>query len=40
MCEKCKKPFTLVMSISECEKGNFACPACKGKDIRQLITTF
>ncbi|MCF8083480.1 MAG: zinc ribbon domain-containing protein [Deltaproteobacteria bacterium] len=40
MCQKCEKPFTLVMSISEYEKKNFRCPECKSKRVKQQISHF
>ncbi len=40
ICEKCKKPFTLVQSISEHEKKKFKCPKCKSVKVKQQITTF
>jgi putative FmdB family regulatory protein len=39
-CEKCKKPFTLTLKISEYNKGGFRCPKCKGRQVRQLVSTF
>ena len=30
MCETCKKPFELTLTISEREKGGVKCPTCKG----------
>jgi len=37
MCEKCKKPLELLMTISEREKAKPKCPTCKGtKVIPQL----
>jgi putative FmdB family regulatory protein len=33
LCEKCKKPFELVMTISEREKAKPACPKCKGTKV-------
>ena len=37
LCEKCKKPFELTMTISEHEKAKVKCPTCKGaKVIPQL----
>jgi len=35
VCQKCEKPFTLVVSISEYEKGGFRCPKCKSKKVKQ-----
>ncbi|UCB49040.1 MAG: zinc ribbon domain-containing protein [Deltaproteobacteria bacterium] len=40
MCEKCKKKFTLFLSISEYEKTKFRCPKCKSTRVRQQITPF
>ena len=40
MCEKCKKPFTTIMSISEYGKGKFRCPKCKSTKVKQQITSF
>jgi len=39
-CEKCQKPFTLVMSVKEYEKKDFRCPKCKTTRVKQLITPF
>ena len=33
LCEKCKKPFELIMTISEREKTKAACPKCKGTKV-------
>jgi putative FmdB family regulatory protein len=40
-CEKCRKLFTLVLSISEHEKRKrFRCPKCKSTRVKQQITSF
>jgi putative FmdB family regulatory protein len=39
-CEKCKKPFTLIISISEYEKKKIRCPKCKSTRVKQQITSF
>ena len=39
-CEKCKKPFSTILSISEFEKKKYQCPKCKGKKLKQQITSF
>lgn len=39
-CEKCKKPFTLVISLSEYEKKKFQCPKCQSTDVKQMVTSF
>ncbi len=40
MCQKCEKPFTLVMSISDYEKKKVQCPKCESKRVKQQITSF
>ena len=39
-CEKCKKAFSMVRSISEHAKSKVACPKCKSKKIQQIISVF
>ena len=39
-CEKCKKIFSVIISISEYEKKKFNCPKCKGEKLKQQITSF
>jgi putative FmdB family regulatory protein len=33
LCEKCKKPFELIMTVSEREKAKITCPTCKGTKV-------
>lgn len=33
MCEKCKKPFELTMTMSKREKAKVRCPKCKGAKV-------
>jgi putative FmdB family regulatory protein len=33
LCEKCKKPFELIMTIVEREKPKPKCPTCKGAKV-------
>jgi putative FmdB family regulatory protein len=33
LCETCKKPFELIMTISEREKTKPTCPQCKGTKV-------
>jgi putative FmdB family regulatory protein len=40
VCGKCKKKFSLIMSISEYEKKKAKCPKCKSADVKQRITSF
>jgi len=40
MCQKCKKTFTLILSLSEHEKGLFSCPGCESTSVKQQITPF
>jgi len=39
-CEKCRKDFTLFMTLNEYEKKKFQCPKCKGKRVKQLVVPF
>ncbi len=40
-CEKCKKSFTVEMSISDYEKRKrFRCPKCKSTRVKRQITSF
>jgi len=40
ICEKCKKPFTLILSVSEHEKEKFQFPKCKSSKVKQRISSF
>jgi putative FmdB family regulatory protein len=40
VCEKCKKPFSLILKISDYEKRKFSCPKCKSKKVKQQLTSF
>ena len=40
LCKACKKEFSLIQSFSEHEKGKVACPKCKSKQVKQLISLF
>ena len=39
-CEKCKKKFTLTMTVTEYSKTKFRCPKCKSTRVNQQITPF
>ena len=39
-CEKCRKEVTMVLSISERERGDYKCPECEGKALQPLMGTF
>jgi putative FmdB family regulatory protein len=40
VCEKCKKPFELIMTISEREKGEVKCPKCNDSRVVPLLSGF
>jgi putative FmdB family regulatory protein len=40
LCQNCKKPFEVVMSISEYEKRKVKCPKCGKGRVKQQITGF
>jgi len=33
VCEKCNKPFEVIMTISEREKSDVKCPKCKSSKV-------
>jgi putative FmdB family regulatory protein len=39
-CQKCKKRFTVVERISQHTSRSPACPKCRSKATRQLLTAF
>ena len=39
-CEKCKKAFNLILSLSAYENKRYRCPKCKTKKLKQQITSF
>jgi putative FmdB family regulatory protein len=39
-CRKCAKVFTVFLTLAEYEKGKFACPHCKSKNVEQRPSTF
>ena len=39
-CEKCKKRFNMLMTISEYGKKKIRCPKCKSTKVKQQITSF
>jgi len=39
-CDKCKKGFSVFMSLSEKEKVNITCPKCGSKKVTQQFTGF
>ncbi len=39
-CKGCQKSFSIVMTLSEYEKGRVTCPKCKGKKVEQKFSTF
>lgn len=40
ICQKCKKPFSMILSITEHETKKIRCPKCKSTRVRQQITSF
>jgi putative FmdB family regulatory protein len=39
-CEKCRKDVTMVLSISQRERGDYTCPECGGKQLQPLMGAF
>jgi putative FmdB family regulatory protein len=40
LCEKCRKPFELIMTISERVGAKPKCPKCKGTRVTPQLTGF
>ncbi len=40
LCNKCKKLFSKILTISEYEKGKVTCPHCRSKDVEQSWSAF
>jgi putative FmdB family regulatory protein len=40
VCNKCKKTFSLIMTLAEYDKGKAACPKCKSKNVEQRVAAF
>jgi putative FmdB family regulatory protein len=40
MCEKCRKPFELTMTISERAKANVKCPKCQNTEVTPQLASF
>ena len=39
-CEDCKKPFEVILSLAEYEKGKIKCPNCGREHVRQEAAAF
>lgn len=40
ICQECKKEFSRVLTLSEYERGEAECPACKSKKLEQKPAPF
>jgi len=40
ICQKCKKSFSMILSIREYETKKIRCPKCKSTRVKQQITPF
>ena len=40
ICEKCRKPFELTMTLSEREKSKVSCPTCKSTKVTAQLAPF
>lgn len=38
--EKCKKRFSIQLSLADYEKKKWACPKCKSRNVKQQISSF
>jgi len=39
-CTNCRKKFSVIQSMTERATKKVACPACKSKKVKQLISVF
>jgi len=39
-CRVCKKTFSKVLTLTECEEGEVVCPYCHGSDVEQSWLAF
>lgn len=39
-CKECNKKFSIILTISEHGTTKISCPKCKGKQVKQRISTF
>lgn len=39
-CDDCKKPFELILTLAEYEKGKFRCPKCGKEHTHQAAAAF
>jgi len=39
-CQKCKKDFALIQSISAHDKIDVSCPKCKSTNVKQTLSIF
>jgi putative FmdB family regulatory protein len=40
LCEKCNKPFEVIMTLSEREKDRVKCPECRGTKVLPQFSGF
>jgi putative FmdB family regulatory protein len=39
-CEDCKKPFEIILTLAEYEKGHIKCPKCGSREVHQEAAAF
>ena len=39
-CEDCEKPFEVILTLAEYDKGEVACPSCGARHVHQDVTEF
>ena len=38
LCQDCKKPFSKILTLAECEKGKIVCPHCGSRKVEQQVS--
>jgi putative FmdB family regulatory protein len=39
-CKDCQKRFSLILSFTEYDRGDFECPECHGRNVEQKLSAF
>jgi putative FmdB family regulatory protein len=40
LCKDCQKTFTVILRVSELEKGGIKCPECQSEKVEQQLAGF
>ncbi len=40
VCEKCRKSFSMQLTLKEHDKRTITCPKCKSRQVKQKVSSF